>query len=103
MTARELADRYNRVIVGDLHGLGMSYDLFTRTSTDNHYAVVQEIFTGLYENGYIFPGTTMGAISPSTGGPSPTGTSRAPVRSVITKRPAATSATTAATSSTRST
>jgi methionyl-tRNA synthetase len=65
--ARELADRYNRVIVNDLHGLGMSYDLFTRTTTRNHYAVVQEVFKGLYDNGYIFPKTTMGAISPSTG------------------------------------
>jgi methionyl-tRNA synthetase len=65
--ARELADRYNRIIAGDLHALGMSYDLFTRTSTRNHYAVVQEIFKGLYDNGYIFAKTTMGAISPSTG------------------------------------
>ena len=45
VTARELADRYNRVIAEDLTGLGMSYDLFTRTTTQNHYAVVQEIFT----------------------------------------------------------
>jgi methionyl-tRNA synthetase len=64
---RELADRYNRVIVEDLHGLGLSYDLFTRTTTSNHYAVVQELFTGLYENGYIVAKTTLGAISPSTG------------------------------------
>ncbi|MEV0421513.1 methionine--tRNA ligase [Streptosporangium canum] len=66
VSARELADRYNRVIVEDLQALGLSYDLFTRTTTDNHYAVVQEIFKGLYDNGYIFPKTTMGAISPST-------------------------------------
>jgi len=67
VTARELADRYNRVIAEDLHRLGMSYDLFTRTTTRNHYAVTQEIFLGLYKNGYIFPKTTLGAISPSTG------------------------------------
>ena len=67
VTPRELADRYNRVIVEDLHGLGLSYDLFTRTTTRNHYAVVQELFTGLFENGYIVPKTTLGAISPSTG------------------------------------
>jgi methionyl-tRNA synthetase len=67
VTARELADRYNRVIAEDLLGLDMSYDLFTRTTTRNHYAVVQEIFKGLYDNGYIFPRTTKGAISPSTG------------------------------------
>jgi methionyl-tRNA synthetase len=67
VTARELADRYNRVIVNDLTGLGMTYDLFTRTTTRNHYEVTQEIFTGLLRNGYIFPRTTLGAISPSTG------------------------------------
>ncbi len=65
--ARELADRYNRVIVGDLQGLGLSYDLFTRTSTRNHYAVVQELFRTVHRNGYFVPKTTMSAISPSTG------------------------------------
>jgi methionyl-tRNA synthetase len=67
LTARQLADRYNRVIAEDLRSLGLSYDLFTRTTTGNHYAVVQEIFLGLLKNGYIFPQTTLGAISPSTG------------------------------------
>jgi methionyl-tRNA synthetase len=67
VSARELADRYNRVIAEDLTGLGMSYDLFTRTTTRNHYAIAQEIFKGLYDNGYIFRRTAMGAISPSTG------------------------------------
>ncbi len=64
---REIADRYNTVIGEDLTALGMTYDLFTRTTTRNHYAVVQEIFSRLLENGYIFPRTTLGAISPSTG------------------------------------
>ena len=64
---QELADRYNRVIVDDLAGLGLSYDLFTRTTTRNHYAVVQELFRGLERNGYMVPKTTTGAVSPSTG------------------------------------
>jgi methionyl-tRNA synthetase len=67
VTARELADRYNRVIAEDLAGLSMSYDLFTRTTTLNHYAVTKEIFKGLYDNGYIFAKSTLGAVSPSTG------------------------------------
>jgi methionyl-tRNA synthetase len=67
VSARQLADRYNRIIAEDLTALGMSYDLFTRTTTRNHYGVTQEIFLGLYKNGYIFPKTTLGAISPSTG------------------------------------
>jgi methionyl-tRNA synthetase len=67
VTARELADRYNGVIATDLQKLGLSYDLFTRTTTRNHYSVVQQLFLGLLDNGYIFPKTELGAISPSTG------------------------------------
>jgi methionyl-tRNA synthetase len=67
VSPRELADRYNRVIAEDLQALGLSYDLFTRTTTKNHYAVTQDLFLGLLKNGYVFPRTTLGAISPSTG------------------------------------
>ena len=51
LSTREVADRYNGVIGQDLANLDMSYDLFTRTTTLNHYAVVQEIFTTLLRNG----------------------------------------------------
>jgi len=67
VSARELADTYNRVIVEDLVNLGLSYDLFTRTTTRNHYAVAQEMFRTLHKNGYMIEQTTSGAISPSTG------------------------------------
>jgi methionyl-tRNA synthetase len=67
ITPREIADRNNRIIVDDLASLGLSYDLFTRTTTVNHAKVSQEIFLGLLKNGYVFPRTTLGAISPSTG------------------------------------
>src|SRR3954463_1253444 len=67
VTARELADKNNSVIVHDLVDLGLSYDLFTRTTTGNHYKVVQELFTTVHRNGYLVEQTTLGAISPSTG------------------------------------
>ncbi|HEX2857696.1 MAG TPA: methionine--tRNA ligase [Propionibacteriaceae bacterium] len=67
LTARETADKYHRVIAEDLQGLGLSYDLYTRTTTENHRRVVQEVFRTLYDNGYIIKQTQMGAISPSTG------------------------------------
>ncbi|WP_155368859.1 methionine--tRNA ligase [Catellatospora vulcania] len=67
ITPREAVDKYNRMIVEDLHGLGLAYDLFTRTTTRNHYAVVQELFTALFDNGYVIAKTTQAAISPSTG------------------------------------
>ncbi|GAA2142743.1 methionine--tRNA ligase [Glycomyces algeriensis] len=67
LTAAEAAAKYNRIIVEDLDALGLSYDLFTRTTTGNHYKTVQELFTTLHANGYILQQRTLGAISPSTG------------------------------------
>src|SRR5437868_3056064 len=67
VSPRELADRYNRVIAEDLQQLGLAYDLFTRTTTRNHYAVAQEMFKRLYDNGYVAERPTLSAISPSTG------------------------------------
>jgi methionyl-tRNA synthetase len=64
---KEFADRNNRIIVEDQLGLGLAYDCFTRTTTRNHYQVVQALFTTLYEKGYIQPRTQLGAFSPSTG------------------------------------
>ena len=67
MSARELADRNNRLIVEDLVALGLSYDLFTRTTAGNHYRVVQDMFATVRDNGYMIEQVTRAAISPSTG------------------------------------
>ena len=64
---QEVVDKYNRVIVEDLTDLGLSYDLFTRTTTRNHYAVTQELFLGNLRNGYLIEQTTRTAVSPTTG------------------------------------
>ena len=67
VTAKELADKNNAIIVQDLLDLGLSYDLFTRTTTGNHYKVVQELFRACQANGYMVERTAQAAISPSTG------------------------------------
>ena len=46
-----LADKYNELIRNDLRNLGISYDLFTRTTTRNHARVVQDLFRTLHERG----------------------------------------------------
>ena len=80
----------------------MSYDLFTRTTTRNHYAVTQEIFTRAATRTATSSARPRWARSPRPpGGRCPTATSRARARSAATSTHAATSATTAATSSTR--
>lgn len=67
ITPQELADKNNRIIAEDLTALGISYDLFTRTSTENHHQVVQNLFSVIHASGYMLEKTTRGAISPSTG------------------------------------
>ncbi|HEY0902693.1 MAG TPA: methionine--tRNA ligase [Marmoricola sp.] len=67
VTPQALADTNHRLIIEDFVALGLSYDLYTRTTTRNHHLVVQEMFRGVHENGYFVERTTFGAISPSTG------------------------------------
>jgi methionyl-tRNA synthetase len=64
---RETAERFNELIRQDLHDLGLSYDLFTRTTTANHYRVTRDLFRTLYDKGFIVEQETLGAFSASTG------------------------------------
>ena len=104
VTPQELADRNNRLIVEDLVALGLSYDLFTRTTTRNHYAVVQELFTGVHaqrlHDRADHPGRDLPVDRPHA--PRPLHRGHLPDLRLRRAR-AATSATTAATSSTRPT
>jgi methionyl-tRNA synthetase len=67
VSAGEVADKYNQLIREDLRNLGLSYDLFTRTTTRNHARVTQDLFKTLYDRGYIFEQSQLVAFSRSTG------------------------------------
>jgi methionyl-tRNA synthetase len=67
VSPRETAERFNELIRQDLRDLGLSYDLFTRTTTANHHRVTRDLFRTLYDKGYIFERETLGAFSASTG------------------------------------
>jgi methionyl-tRNA synthetase len=62
-TPQEVVDYYNRSIADNLAALGCSYDLFTRTTTANHYAVTQDMFARLRQKGYVSTKKTMGTYS----------------------------------------
>jgi len=64
---RRFVDENNAVIVEDLRRLGMTYDIFTRTTTANHHRVTQDLFLKLHENGYLVKKTQMGAFDPVSG------------------------------------
>ncbi len=54
----EIADKYHEEFVESLvKGLQFSYDLYTKTTTENHKEVVQEIFLKLLKEGVIYTKT----------------------------------------------
>jgi methionyl-tRNA synthetase len=49
-----IADRYHQLFIEDFDKLGISWDLYTTTGTDNHARVAQEMFLKLLEKGYLY-------------------------------------------------
>jgi methionyl-tRNA synthetase len=54
---RVIVDRYHGKRVEVWERLGISFDLYTTTLTENHYATTQDIFLGLLEKGLLVPRT----------------------------------------------
>jgi methionyl-tRNA synthetase len=54
-----IATGYLTEFLDNWERLGISFDLFTSTHTDNHAAVSQDMFAALKANGYIYPDTTL--------------------------------------------
>ena len=67
VSPREIAERYNQLTREDLRALGISYDCFTRTTTQNHARVTTDVFRTLFERDCLIEKTTLGAFSGSTG------------------------------------
>jgi methionyl-tRNA synthetase len=66
-TYAEIADRYNASFREDFRRLGLSYDLFSRTTTLNHERVTRDLFATLYANGAIVEQEMLVSFSPATG------------------------------------
>ncbi len=54
ISPRAVVDRYHPRNVETLRRLGISFDLFTETDTENHWAVTQELFRAHLEHGYVY-------------------------------------------------
>jgi len=63
----EVADYYNQSFREDFERLGLSYDLFSRTTTLNHERVTQDLFRTLYEHGAILEREMLVSFSSVTG------------------------------------
>src|SRR5689334_22565636 len=53
ITPRELFLRYHESFLQSLKALGISFDLFTHTDTENHHQISQDIFLKLKEHELI--------------------------------------------------
>ena len=64
VTPQALANRYHQQILEIWRRLGISFDLYTTTTTANHYRQTQTFFLRLLEKGYIFKDTMESPFCP---------------------------------------
>jgi methionyl-tRNA synthetase len=55
--AREVFGHYHRRFLLAQQKVGISYDLFTHTDTENHHRIAQDFFTRLLEKGHLYKET----------------------------------------------
>jgi methionyl-tRNA synthetase len=67
VTPAEIANRYHPEFLAYWDELGISFDLFTSTMTDNHRDVTHEMFRALRDNGYVEARTTDQFFDPQAG------------------------------------
>ncbi len=54
LTPRQVVDRYHARFIQTFMDLGLSFDLFTETDTENHWAVTQDMFLTHLKKGYVY-------------------------------------------------
>ncbi|MBN1583701.1 MAG: class I tRNA ligase family protein, partial [Anaerolineae bacterium] len=64
---REVFQRFHAEFLETFEKMGLTYDLFTHTDTENHHWVAQQLFLRLLENGYLFTKTEEQLYSVSEG------------------------------------
>ena len=57
LSPREVFEHYHHRFLITQQRIGISYDLFTHTDTENHHRVAQDIFLTLLERGYLYTET----------------------------------------------
>lgn len=65
ISPREFVARYHQQICEVWQQLGISWDLYTETGTENHYRITQDFFLTLYNKGYIFKDTMQSPYCPT--------------------------------------
>ena len=59
ISPQEVVDRFHAEFLDNWRQMGISFDLFTNTGTENHRQVVHELFLTLLKKGYIYKDTML--------------------------------------------
>ncbi|MDE7426599.1 MAG: methionine--tRNA ligase [Muribaculaceae bacterium] len=59
VTPQDIVDRYHKIIKDSFEELGISFDIYSRTTSKIHEATASEFFTRLYDNGKFIEQTSM--------------------------------------------
>ena len=59
VTPQDIVDRYHNIIKDAMAGLGISFDIYSRTTSDIHRNTASEFFRHLYDNGQFEEQTSM--------------------------------------------
>ena len=58
VTPQDIVDKYNAIIKKSFEGLGISFDIYSRTTSPTHYATASEFFKTLYDKGEFVEATS---------------------------------------------
>jgi methionyl-tRNA synthetase len=64
---QEVFEHFHHRFLETQRAIGISYDLFTHTDTENHHRVAQDFFTRLYEHEYLYKQTQRQLFSEAQG------------------------------------
>jgi methionyl-tRNA synthetase len=65
VSPEEIFEHYHLRFLEIFRQIGISYDLYTHTHTENHFRIAQDIFTACLKNGYLYKETQEQFYSPS--------------------------------------
>lgn len=67
VTPQDIVDRYHNIIKNSFEGLGISFDIYSRTTSETHHKTASEFFRRLYDNGKFIEKSSMQLYDPIAG------------------------------------
>lgn len=67
VTPQDIVDRYHKLIKESFQGLGISFDVYSRTTSDIHHKTASEFFRHLYDKGEFIEKESMQLFDPEAG------------------------------------